>query len=154
MNILFVSNGNECRSPLAESLLKKKLEKAGVTGFVDSAGFESFRINDPPDARAIQIGETYGYSVEGKMRLFAKNDFEKFDRIFVMDMKNYMDVMALAKTEEHKNKVDYLLNLLESGKNRPLTNPIMNGKENCLATFKKIDKATDALVEKIKANTL
>ncbi len=154
MNILFVSNENVCRSPMAEALLKKKFENAGRNGFVDSAGFESYRINESPDARAVQIGETFGYSVEGKMRLFSKEDFEKFDRIFVMDMKNYMDVMALAKTKEQKKKVEYLLNLLEPDKNKPLANPMMNGKESCLRTFKILDKATDALIEKIKANRL
>ena len=88
------------------------------------------------------------------MRIFKKEDFEKFDRIYVMDMKNYLDVMALAKTKEYKNKVDYILNLLEPNNNTPLTNPILNGEENCHEVFKKLDKTTDILITKIKENTL
>ncbi len=155
MNILFVGNENVCRSPMAEALLKKKFEKEKIDGTVDSAGFESYMINEPPDPRAVKIGKAYGYDVTGKMRIFKKEDFDKFDKIFVMDTKNYNDVIELAKTDEQKNKVDYLLNQItrKSGSNI-LPNPILHGEENCHQVFKKLDEATDAIVEKIKSGTL
>ncbi len=154
MNILFVGNENVCRSPMAEAILKKRFEEEGIKGIVDSAGFESYMINEPPDERAMRVAKTYGYTVNHNMRIFKKEDFDKFDKIYVMDAKNYMDVIELAKNEEHKKKVDYLLNLIEPGKDTPLTNPILNGEENCHVVFKKIRDAIEVLVRKIKTGEL
>ncbi len=154
MNVLFVGFENVCRTSMAEALLKKKFENEGIEGEVDSAGFESFFINDPPNEHAVRVGKIYGYDVKGKMRLFLKEDFDKFDKIYVMDTKNYNDVIYLAKIRERKQKVDYLMNLMEPGKNISITNPLDSGLEDCHNTFKKLDKVTDKLVELVKTGKL
>ena len=151
MNVLFVDLGNVCRSPLAETILKKKFKENNIKGEVDSAGFESFNINEPPDKRVIEIASKYGFSAEGKARIFLKEDFGKFDKIFVMDTKNYRDVMALAKTEDAKVKVDYLLNVLDDRKNKTVPDPYNSGIEDCEAVFKLLDKATDKIVALAKS---
>lgn len=40
INVLFISLGNICRSPMAEAIFRKHIEKAGLSEFVtvDSAG--------------------------------------------------------------------------------------------------------------------
>jgi len=151
MNVLFVDLGNVCRSPLAEIILKKKFEENDIKGEVDSAGFESFNINEPPDKRVVEIASKYGFLPEGKARIFLKEDFEKFDKIFVMDTKNYRDVMALAKSEDAKAKVDYLLNVLDDGRNKTVPDPYNSGIEDCEAVFKLLDKATDKIVALAKS---
>ncbi len=146
MNVLFVDLGNVCRSPLAEIILKKKFKENNIQGEVDSAGFESFNINEPPDKRIFEIAKKNGYLAEGKARIFLKEDFGRFDKIFVMDTKNYNDVMALAKTDKDKARVDYLLNVLGNGKNRTVPDPYNSGIKDCEAVFKLIEKATDKIV--------
>ncbi len=152
MNVLFVDLGNVCRSPLAETILKKKFKENNIEGKVDSAGFESFNINEPPDKRVFEVANKYGFSPEGKARIFLKEDFHIFDKIFVMDAKNYNDVMALAKTDEEKAKVDYLLNTLEDGKNKTVPDPYNSGIKDCEAVFKLLEKATDKIVDMAKTN--
>jgi len=151
MNVLFVDLGNVFRSPLAESLLKKKFDDQKIPGTVDSAGFESFNINEPPDTRAVNIALKFGYSVEGSARIFVKEDFEHFDKIFVMDSKNYCDVMELAKTKEQKSKVDYLLNMLKDENNKSVPDPQNSGVEDWETMFRLLDRATDKIVELAKA---
>lgn len=63
-----------------------------------------------------------------------------------MDTKNYNDVMALAKTDKDKARVDYLLNVLGNGKNRTVPDPYNSGIKDCEAVFKLIEKATDKIV--------
>ena len=47
-----------------------------------------------------------GVDISGqRSRKFVRSDFDKFDRILVMDQSNLRDVLALAKTEEHAAKV-------------------------------------------------
>lgn len=147
MNVLFVDLGNVCRSPLAEGLLKKKFVDNKITGLVDSAGFESFNINEPPDVRAVNVALSHGVTVEGQARIFLKSDFELFDKIYVMDSKNYHDVMDLANGEADKKKVDYLLNVLDEGKNQSVPDPYNSGIEDCETVFQLLDKATDKIVE-------
>ncbi len=150
MNVLFVDLENVCRSPLAEAILKKKFKENGIKGEVDSAGFESFTINEPPDSRVVNVALKNGYVPEGIARIFRKEDFDLFDKIYVMDTQNYNDVMALAKKEEWKSKVDYLLNVLGNGKNKTVPNPYQNGESDCDYIFDLLDQATDKIVELAK----
>jgi len=147
MNVLFVDLENVCRSPLAEAILKKKFKENNIQGEVDSAGFESFTINEPPDNRAVNVALKHGYAPEGIARIFRKEDFDLFDKIYVMDTQNYNDVMALAKTDEHKAKVDYLLNVIDEGKNETVPNPYHSGNLDCEHVFGLLDRATDKIVE-------
>ena len=150
MNVLFVGLQNVCRSPLAEAILKKKFEENNIDGIVDSAGFEAFTINEPPDKRIVEICEQKGVKVESKARIFLKEDFDKFDKIYVMDMKNYNDVIYLTRNDGDKAKVDYLLNVIEKGVNRIVPNPYSSGVSDCLTVYELIDKATDKIVEEAK----
>ncbi len=151
MNVLFVDLGNVCRSPLAEAILRKKFKENNINGEVDSAGFESFNINEPPDKRITEIAHKYGFSMKGKARIFLKDDFNLFDKIYVMDTKNYNDVMALAKTDEKKARVDYLLNVLEDGKNETVPDPFNSGIKDYEAVFKLLEKAMDKIVALAKS---
>ena len=56
--ILMVCLGNICRSPLAEGILKSKVNAEEV--FVDSAGTSGFHEGELPDRRSIQVAKKYG----------------------------------------------------------------------------------------------
>ncbi len=58
MKILMVCLGNICRSPMAEGIMRAKINKHKLNIEVDSAGFESFHTGDKPDSRAIRYHET------------------------------------------------------------------------------------------------
>jgi protein-tyrosine phosphatase len=152
MNVLFVCMGNICRSPLAEALLKKKYSENNIPGEVSSAGFESFFINEPPDMRAMEIAQQNGLVLSGRARIFLKSDFDRFDKIYVMDTQNYRDVLDLARNENDKKKIDYMLNVLEPGKNRTMPDPLRTGVNDLGTVFSLLDRATDKIVEIAKAN--
>ncbi len=149
MNILFVCMGNMGRSPLAKALLLKKYKENGIDAEVDSAGFEAFNINEEPDPRIKDLGKKHGVEVTGKARIFVKDDFVKFDRIYVMDTRTYRDVKELAKNKEQINKIDYLMNLVEPGKNKivPCITDAWNTDPD--AIFNMLDKATDKIIENV-----
>lgn len=150
MNVLFVDLQNVCRSPMAEAILKKKFLENNIKGIVDSAGFESFNINEPPDARVVNTAAEHGILVDGRARIFVKDDFKIYDKIYVMDTQNYWDVMELTRNDEDKAKVDYLLNLLEPGLNKTVPNPYNSGLSDCKQIFRMLNKATDKIVELAK----
>lgn len=149
MNVLFVCLANVCRSPLAVGLLKKKYKEKGIEGVIDSAGFESFTINEPPDRRVVDTAKKHNVEVDGQSRLFVKDDFDRFDKIYVMDTQNYRDVLDLARNEDDKKKIDYLLNVLEPGKNKIVPDPYLQGEYDCNVVFNILDLATTKIAEQI-----
>lgn len=133
---------------MAEGILKKKIAEHQISGNVESAGFESFHINDPPDPRAVQTAESHGIDISRKRaRLFRKEDFDRFDRIFVMDLKNYRDIMFFARNEEDKAKVEFIMNVLKPGKNEAVPDPYYRALEACEEVYSLLDAATDKILE-------
>lgn len=152
MNVLFICNGNVCRSPLAQALLKKKYKLNKIKSKISSAGFESYNINEPPHPRAVEFGEQHGLVMDHKARLFLKSDFKDFDKIYVMDTKNYRDVKDLAQNKSEIAKIDYLMNALEPGTNKTVPDPFESGIYNFIDVYNLLDKATDRIVEMAKKN--
>ncbi|MCK9452891.1 MAG: low molecular weight phosphotyrosine protein phosphatase [Bacteroidales bacterium] len=142
MNVLFVCLGNTCRSPMAEGILKKIYQDKGITGAVESAGFQSFQHNNSPDPRAISVAKNHGIDIcPKKARIFHTADFDRFDRIFVMDTKNMNDVLNLVRDENDRKKVDYLMNAIEPGSNKTVPDPYLNGVEDYEKVFINLEKA-------------
>jgi protein-tyrosine phosphatase len=110
--ILMVCLGNICRSPIAEGLLKSKVDSDFI--FVDSAGTSAFHRGEHPDKRSITIARKYNIDITNqKSRQFIAADFEIFDIIYVMDHSNKNNVLALAKNNNDRNKVKLILSEIQ-----------------------------------------
>jgi len=148
--------GNICRSPLAEGILRHKLNEAGITHVeVDSAGTSGHHSGQNPDARSVRNAKKNGVDISKLVsRKFTAADFEKFDRIYVMDQSNYRDVLSLTRDENHHAKVDLFLNISFPGKNRAVPDPWYGGEEGFQNVFDLVNDACHTLVRKIKSDTL
>ena len=150
MKILFVCLGNICRSPLAKAIMADKIRKKNLPAEVDSAGFEPFHRGDPADRRSVEVAARHGIDLNHHVaRLFTARDFDRFDRIYVMDSINYSDVMGMARSGEDEAKVDYILNLVEPGKDPHVPDPWYGGGEGFENVFKMLDTACERLTEEI-----
>jgi protein-tyrosine phosphatase len=140
--------GNICRSPLAEGLLASKLPKDKF--IVDSAGTGNYHIGKQPDQRSILTAQKNGLDITNqKGRQFSSNDFDYFDYIFVMDSSNYDDVILLAKSEAHKNKVEMILNHLFPGENVDVPDPYYGLQNGFDMVYEMLDEACDILAKKL-----
>jgi protein-tyrosine phosphatase len=149
--ILMVCLGNICRSPLAEGILRSKISNSNIE--VDSAGTISYHAGKLPDNRSIAIAEKYGIDITyQRSRKFVYEDFERFDRIYVMDSSNYSDVIELAKTKAQKDKVEMILNLVFPGENVDVPDPYYGGKEGFENVFKMLDEACDKIIEDLTSS--
>ena len=147
--VLMVCLGNICRSPLAEGILKSKLNTAGI--FVDSAGTGDYHIGDPPDPRSIAIGKKYGLDITNQFgRQFEAADFERFDHIYVMDNFNFGDVTSLAKNEEQKKKVKLILNEVFPGENVDVPDPYQGGQQGFENVYQMLDEACEIIAKKLE----
>ena len=110
MKILMVCLGNICRSPLAEGIMKNKIEKLGLPWQVDSAGTGNYHQGELPDKRSIAVAKKYGIDLTyQRARQFQIDDFSNFNLILVMDKSNYRNILQLAENENQSKKVSLIL---------------------------------------------
>ncbi len=151
MKILMVCLGNICRSPLAEGIMRKKMEDNHIAGEVDSCGFEPFHAGDTPDKRSIEVARQHGIDIsEHRGKLFSKSYFDSFDRIYVMDSANYRDVASAARNDTDMKKVDFIMNMAFPGSNQPVPDPYYGGQSGFSKTWELLDVATDRIIESIR----
>ena len=130
--------GNICRSPLAEGILKSKLN---ANFEVDSAGTAAYHVGNPPDKRSIAVAQQFGIDIsQQRARQFKKDDFNSFNLIFVMDQNNYNDVVELA-TPAQRRKVHLLR------ENNEVPDPYYGDASAFEAVFHLIDTACETLVK-------
>ncbi len=146
--ILMVCLGNICRSPLAEGILKSKVDPDKV--FVDSAGTAGYHIGSKPDPRSVAVARNYGIDISSqRCRKFDQVDFHEFDHIFAMDRSNYDNILSLARTETDRARVKLLLDITSST-TREVPDPYYGGDQGFEAVFQLIDEACTILARQIE----
>ena len=105
IKILMVCLGNICRSPLAQGILHSKIKK---NAFIDSAGTASYHIGRSPDPRSILVAKKKIDISNYKARKLIKEDFKKFDFIYVMDNSNFENATSMADSKEDRDKVSLI----------------------------------------------
>ncbi len=146
--ILMVCLGNICRSPLAEGILRSKLNNNFI---VDSAGTGGWHAGEQPDKRSILTAKNRGIDItHQRARKFQKTDFENFDYIYVMDNQNYKDVSSLAENEDHKTKIQLILEEIFPGERVDVPDPYYGGQDGFEKVFYMLDEACEIIAKKLE----
>lgn len=139
--------GNICRSPLAEGILRSKLNE---DFHVDSAGTGAWHIGKGPDKRSVFIANKYGIDISAqRARQFDVKDFDEFDLIYVMDQSNYEDVLALAKNQTHKSKVRLILDESSDWEDKNVPDPYFGEEDGFENVYRMLDEVTTQIAAKI-----
>jgi protein-tyrosine phosphatase len=145
--VLMVCLGNICRSPLAEGILKSKLDEETV--LVDSAGTANYHVGKKPDNRSISIAKKYGIDIsQQRCRQFTAKDFSEFDLIYAMDTSNYENIIALAENRNDIAKVNLLLHR-SNLTNKEVPDPYYGSEDGFEKIFHLIDSACNLIVQDI-----
>lgn len=147
--ILMVCLGNICRSPLAEGILKSKLDHAKF--LVDSAGTASHHVGSSPDHRSVEIAKRNGLDItDQRGRVFVKEDFKTFDYIFVMDTSNYEDVLNLAETQKHRDKVSLILNKIFPDEDMSVPDPYHNSIDGFKQVYEMLEESCSVIAKELE----
>ncbi len=109
--LLFVCHGNICRSPMAEFVMKKLVEEAGLeTQFeIASAATSTDEIGNPVYPPAKQKLAEHNIGCEDKTaRQITREDFEKYDLVVVMDGNNLRNLERMFG-HAYRNKTKLLM---------------------------------------------
>ena len=150
MKILMVCLGNICRSPLADGLMRKKVQEHKLDVYVDSAGTANYHVGGAPDERMTQTARRKGVDISKlRARQFVVSDFDAFDIIYVMDRSNYDNIVRLARNEADRNKVQLILELLPNKTEIEVPDPYYGGQDGFEHVFDLLNRATDVIIEKM-----
>ncbi|WP_336068980.1 low molecular weight protein-tyrosine-phosphatase [Mesoflavibacter sp. CH_XMU1404-2] len=149
--ILMVCLGNICRSPLAEAVLKSKLDSNFT---VESAGTAAYHVGNKPDPRSIAVARQNGLNITNqRARKFTKQDFEDFDIIYAMDNSNYQNIIALAENNQQKEKVKLILNESFPDKNLDVPDPYYGGDKGFENVYNMLDNACEIIAKRINTSS-
>ncbi len=145
--ILFVCLGNICRSPLAEGIMIHLKQKHNFNVEIDSAGTANYHVGEAPNARTIANAKKHGVDLSFlRARQFHVSDFEKFDVIYVMDKNNLKNVLQLATSSHHKNKVSLFLDAVNQTKGLEVPDPYYGLEKDFEEVFQLVYKACELLI--------
>ncbi|WKK65033.1 low molecular weight protein-tyrosine-phosphatase [Lutimonas zeaxanthinifaciens] len=149
VRVLMVCLGNICRSPLAEGILKSKVNTETI--FVDSAGTGGWHVGELPDIRSMEVARKNQIDIsDQRCRKFSVQDFTDFDLIYVMDSANLRDVLNLAGSQYEIDKVKLILNEMEPGMDKEVPDPYYGGNNGFDLVFEMLDAACEVIAKKIE----
>ena len=146
--ILFICHGNICRSPMAEFVMKKLTEDAGIAEnyHIESAATSTEEIGNPvyPPARR-KLAE-HGISCSGKTaRQIRRQDYENYDYLIGMDEANLRNMIRVFGGDPD-HKVSLLMDY--TGHPRSVADPWYTGDFE--ATWQDVLEGCTALLAQIE----
>lgn len=132
--------GNICRSPLAEGIMKEKLQSRGWSFQIDSAGTGAWHEGEPPDKRSIEVAARNGIDISGqRARPVIVDDFDHFDYIFAMDRSVHSTLLERAASEHH-HKIHLMLEFAGLGQ-ADVPDPWYGNREDFEQVYSLLDEA-------------
>ncbi len=152
IKILFVCQGNICRSPAAEAVFNGLIRMAGMDHRfeVDSAGTISFHAGEPADARMQKHANRRGYrltSISRKVRI--PDDFKRFDMLIAMDDENFYDLVRMAPSHDDAQKVYKMTQFANNKRHSIVPDPYYGGDAGFELVLDILEDACKGLLESL-----
>jgi protein-tyrosine phosphatase len=143
--------GNICRSPIAEGLMRRKIEEHGLDWEVESAGTNSYHTGEAPHKYSQKICSLNGVDISSqRARRFTAADFERYDKIYAMAADVYEDIVSIAGKTLRREKLEYFLNELEDNCNGSVPDPWYGDESGHKPVYEIIEKTCEAIINKYK----
>ncbi|RDZ28320.1 low molecular weight protein-tyrosine-phosphatase [Lysobacter silvisoli] len=152
MRLLVVCLGNICRSPVAEGVLRARIQASTLAGQVelDSAGTGDWHVGQPPDRRAIANAAEHGIDIAGlRARQLGPADYRDFDWLLCADRANLRDVRARMPHGAHA-RAALLLDWTGVEHEGEVPDPYTGGPAQFEHVFQLLDRAADGAIARLR----
>ena len=149
--ILFVCHGNICRSPMAEFVMKQKVEERGLSHLFEIASAATSReeIGNPVYPPARRMLQSHGISCTGKTaRQMTLADYHYYDFIIAMDQNNLRNIQRLIGPDVDR-KISLLLDYTDNP--RDVADPWYTG--DFQITWDDVQRGCNGLLHQLIANS-
>lgn len=153
IRVLFVCLGNICRSPLAESVFRKKVEEGGLADRfeIDSAGTGSWHVGQKADARMRATARRRGVNMDRiRGRQISRDDLNRFDHIFAMDRNNLHDTLFLDPDGDHSTRVRLFREFDPEPDDYQVPDPYYGGPDGFDRVFDIVDRTSEAILGRFR----
>lgn len=148
LHIDFVCTGNICRSPMAEVIVRDKLDEAGLGDRVrvTSSGIGSWHVGNQADERALQELADSGYDGSShRAQQFGRGNQLDADLIVALDTRHVSELVARGADE---NKVRLLRSFdPASPEGAGVEDPYYGGPEGFTTTREQIEAAAPGIID-------
>ena len=155
--VAVVCLGNICRSPMAEVVLRDRVEQAGLASYVDvdSCGTAGWHEGKPMDPRAAATLRRAGLDPSRhRAQQLAPSWFGDHDLLLTMDEQNLADARALASsagTTADPARVRLFRDLDPDGRGGDVPDPYYGGDSGFEEVLRMVERTCDALVAALPA---
>ena len=146
--VQLVCLGNICRSPMAESVLRRQADAAGLRRqlAIDSAGTGGWHVGDPADRRARAVLSQHGYALDHAAKQFQPAMFADRDLVVAMDAENLRDLRRLTPDKSTAGSVRLLREFEPDPDSLDVPDPYYGGREEFEGVLHTIEVACTGLL--------
>ncbi|MFG2946663.1 low molecular weight protein-tyrosine-phosphatase [Streptomyces adustus] len=151
--VCFVCTGNICRSPMAESVFRAHVARAGLDDRVevDSAGTGGWHEGAGADPRTVAVLEDGGYDSDHTARQFQASWFPRLDLVIALDHGHLRELRRLAPTEEDARKVRLLRSYdPAAGDDLDVPDPYYGGMDGFEGCLEMVEAASTGLLAAVR----
>ncbi len=159
--ITAVCLGNICRSPIAEAVIRDRVETAGLGDVVvvDSAGTGDWHIGHGADPRSLSTLALNNYQLDGHAaQQITAEWFADLDLVLAMDSANFRDLQTLARrtgidADLHMLRAfdPALAHLTATHPDLDVPDPYYGGDDGFTEVLAMIEAAADGLITQLPA---
>ncbi|MCT1411950.1 low molecular weight phosphotyrosine protein phosphatase [Corynebacterium sanguinis] len=150
LHIDFVCTGNICRSPMAEVIVRDKLERTGLGDRVrvSSSGIGGWHVGNPADERALQELEANGYDGSRHRAQQFGAAQQGADLLIALDPRHVSELVASGVDED---KIRLIRSFdPASPEGAGVEDPYYGGMEGFTTTREQIEASADGIIEWVR----
>ncbi|WP_378144179.1 low molecular weight protein-tyrosine-phosphatase [Cnuibacter sp. UC19_7] len=151
--ICMVCTGNICRSPIAEVVLRRMAEDAGLGDAISvtSAGTGEWHVGEQADPRTLVALENAGYDGRThRARQFDPSWFDDLDLVVALDRSHERILRSWARSDDDRSKIRLLLSFdPEARGSSDVADPYYGDAAMFDAVLAEIERADRALFHQI-----
>ena len=149
MNILFICTGNQCRSPIAEALMKKMVQgKNWKDMYITSAGLKTANARSA-HPNAITVCKDAGLDLsQHRSQLLTEKIIEDSDIILPMDQNHITELQT--RFPKSGKKVKLLTSFSAKYQNMDISDPLRGGKFGFISSMGIIRDSLEGLLRTLK----
>jgi protein-tyrosine phosphatase len=152
IRVCFVCTGNICRSPTAEVVFRDLVERAGLTGRVEtaSAGLGGWHVGQGADHRSLASLRGAGYDGSGhRARQWRAGDWGRWDVVVALDRGHARHLDAQAPPDRHAPLLREF-DPATSGRRLDVPDPYYGGEAGFTDVLTMIESSCQGLLEHVR----
>ncbi|MDE3045891.1 MAG: low molecular weight phosphotyrosine protein phosphatase [Verrucomicrobiota bacterium] len=149
ISVLFVCQGNICRSPTLAAVLDKFAKEKKLHLTADSCGIGWVHLGEHPNPQMFQLAKEKGILIDHRAQQFQDSFFEEFDHIFAVDEDILEQLKLRSALPAHRAKLQLATAYSKKHRGRSIPDPYYLSKDGFHAVMEMILDACHGIIDEL-----